>query len=326
MRNSSSPQKPTSSELRFGFVLPVAITLAVWVVGAIVLLVFPQQFTLVLALLVGFSLVVYLVYWTRRERRSLQIMAVLFALPALAGITWGMIQGNLGYTFAGLGITAVLLFLQRLLNTPISYRAAYRQWVQGNYAAALDLINRSIAARPDFWQSYQLRALIYLMTMNFQHAERDARAALARKPNAHPVFNTLGQIYLAQNRFAEAAEAYKSALALAPDYALYNYHSGLSLYRLGQYAAAADALAAATQGTLPLAEYDLQTCYFLARSLEELGEKEKAQEAAGLMARFAHALPALRRDLENQPEYPHVALLRADVAEIQARLKEVQDE
>lgn len=326
MRNSSSPQKPTSSELRFGFVLPVAITLAVWMVGAIVLLVFPQQFTLVLALLVGFSLVVYLVYWTRRERRSLQIMAVLFALPALAGITWGMIQGNLGYTFAGLGITAVLLFLQRLLNTPISYRAAYRQWVQGNYAAALDLINRSIAARPDFWQSYQLRALIYLMTMNFQHAERDARAALARKPNAHPVFNTLGQIYLAQNRFAEAAEAYKSALALAPDYALYNYHSGLSLYRLGQYAAAADALAAATQGTLPLAEYDLQTCYFLARSLEELGEKEKAQEAAGLMARFAHALPALRRDLENQPEYPHVALLRADVAEIQARLKEVQDE
>lgn len=326
MRNSSSPQKPTSSELRFGFVLPVAITLAVWVVGALVLLVFPQQFTLVLALLVGFSLVVYLVYWTRRERRSLQIMAVLFALPALAGITWGMIQGNLGYTFVGLGITAVLLFLQRLLNTPISYRAAYRQWVQGNYAAALDLINRSIAARPDFWQSYQLRALIYLMTMNFQHAERDARAALARKPNAHPVFNTLGQIYLAQNRFAEAAEAYKSALALAPDYALYNYHSGLSLYRLGQYAAAADALAAATQGTLPLAEYDLQTCYFLARSLEELGEQEKAQEAAGLMARFAHALPALRRDLENQPEYPHVALLRADLAEIQARLKEVQDE
>ncbi len=320
---SSSTQRPTARELRFSFLLPVVITLAVWVMGAIVLVIIPRQFNLILALLVGFSLVVYLVYWTRKERRSLQIMAVLFALPALAGITWGMIQGNLGYTFMGLGITAVLLFLQRLLNTPISYRAAYRQWTQGHHDAALDLINRSIAARPDFWQSYQLRALIYLMNMNFNHAERDARAALERKPSAHPVYNTLGQIYLAQNRFAAAEEAYTAALELAPDYALYNFHLGLSRYRLEQYGPAAEALAAATQGTLPLVEHDLQAAYFLARSLEQMGETAKAQEAWELMGQFKEGLTALRRDLENQPDYPHVALLQADVAEMRRRLKDV---
>ncbi len=321
-RSPSSSHRPTPRELRFSFLLPVVITLAVWVAGAIVLVIFPTQFNLILALLVGFSLVVYLVYWTRKERRSLQVIAVLFALPALAGITWGMIQGNLGYTFLGLGVTAVLLFLQRLLNTPISYRAAYRQWVQGNQEEALDLINRSIAARPDFWQSYQLRALIYLQSMNFQHAEKDARAALERKPNAHPVYNTLGQIYLAQNRFAEAEEAYMAALELAPDYALYNFHLGLSRYRLEKYRPAAEALAAASQGTLPMAEHDVQVYYFLARSLEQLGETAKAQEAWALMARFQEGLAALRRDLENQPDYPHVALLRADVAEMRQRMKE----
>lgn len=320
---SSSPSSShglSPRELRFSFFLPVIITLAVWLAGAIILLIVPGQFNTVLGLLVGLSLVVYLVYYTRHERRSVQITAVLFALPALAGIAWGMIVGNLGYTFAGLGVTAVLLLLQRLFNTPISYRAAYRAWVRGDYTTALDLINRSIAARPDFWQSYQLRALIHLMNMAFAAAERDARAALERKPNAHPVYNTLGQIYLAQNRFAEAEEAFAAALALTPGYALYNYHLGLSRYRLGQHRAAAEALAAATQGTLPLAEYDLQACYYLARSLEALGETEKAQEALALMARFANALPTLLRDLENQPEYPHVVLMRADAAEIQARL------
>ncbi len=323
--SSTATQRPTSRELRFSFLLPVVITLAVWVVGAIVLVIFPRQFNVILALLVGFSLVVYLLYWTRKERRSLQIIAVLFALPALAGITWGMIQGNLGYTFVGLSVTAVLLFLQRLLNTPISYRAAYRHWTQGQYDSALDLINRSIEARPDFWQSYQLRALIYLMNMNFQHAERDARAALERKPNAHPVYNTLGQIFLAQNRFAEAEDAYAAALELAPDYALYNFHLGLSRYRMEKYRPAADALVAATQGTLPLAEHDVQAYYFLARSLEQLGETAKAREAGELMARFRDGLTALRRDLENQPDYPHVELLRADVAEMRRRLKDAAD-
>lgn len=317
-----STSRPTPRELRFSFVLPVVITLAVWLVGAIVLLIVPRQFNLILALLVGFSLVVYLVYWTRKERRAVQFTAVLFALPALAGITWGMIQGNLGYTFVGLGATAVLLFLQRLLNTPISYRAAYRQWVQGNQAAALALISRSIAARPDFWQSYQLRALIHLQAMRFPHAEKDARTALARKPNAHPVYNTLGQIYLAQNRFAEAEEAYAAAWELAPDYALYNFHLGLSRYRLEKFRPAAEALAAATQGTLPLAEHDVQAAYFLARSLEQVGEMAKAQEAWELMARFKEGLAALQRDLEKQPDYPHLALLRADAAAMRQRLQE----
>ncbi|MCB8990080.1 MAG: tetratricopeptide repeat protein [Ardenticatenaceae bacterium] len=324
--NPTSTRRPTPKELRLSLFLPIAITLAVWVVGAIILVIVPLQFNLILGLLVGLSLVIYLVYWTRKARRALQVTAVLFAIPALAGITWGMIQGSLTYTFAGLAVTFVLLLGQRLLNTPFSYRAAYRHFVNGRNDLALDLISRSIAARPDFWESYQLRALLHLMNLNFYHAEQDARAALARKPNAHPVYNTLGQIYLAQNRFADAVDAYTAALELAPDYALYNFHLGLSQYRLGQYRAAADALAAATQGTMPLLEHDLQASYYLGRSLEALGETAVAQEAFTLMTKFREGLAPLRRNLEQQPDYPHVALQLADIADMKARLAQQEDE
>ncbi|MCB8968999.1 MAG: tetratricopeptide repeat protein [Ardenticatenaceae bacterium] len=317
--NTSSKRRPTPKELRLSIFLPIAITLAIWVVGAVILVIVPQQLYLGLGLLIGISLVIYLIVWTRRARTSLRIVAILFALPALVGLSWGTITGSFTYTFTGLLITFVLLLLQRVLNTPLSYRAAYRSFSRGDYEMALDLISKSITARPDFWQSYQLRALIYLMKMNFIHAERDAQKAADLNPGAHPVYNTLGQIYLAQNRFEAAEEMYAVALTYAPDYALYNYHLGLSQYRQGKYEAAAAALAAATQGTLPQDEYDLQACYYLGRSLERQ-QQAAAGEAFAEMAHFSAALPMLRRQISHLPEYPHKAMLQADVEEIEQRL------
>lgn len=317
----AAKRRPAARELRMSIFLPIAITLAIWVVGAIILVIVPAQLYLGLGLLIGLSLVIYLVVWTRHARLSLRIIAILFALPALVGISWGTIKGQFTYTLTGLLITVVLLLLQRILNTPLSYRIAYRYFTRGNYDAAQQLINKSIAARPDFWQSYQLRALIYLMSMNFIHAEHDAQKAADISPGAHPVYNTLGQIYLAQMRFAAAEDAYTTALAYAPDYALYLYHQGLSLYRQQKYEAAAAALAAATQGTLPLLEYDLQACYYLGRSLEASGQKEQANKAYAEMQHFRTGLPSLLQQLQGQPDYPHMVLLQTDAADIKTRLQ-----
>ena len=78
-------RRPSSQELRLSLWLPVAITLAIWVVGAVILVIFPLQFNAILGLLIGISLVVYLVYWTRKERRSLRITAILFARQCRQG-------------------------------------------------------------------------------------------------------------------------------------------------------------------------------------------------------------------------------------------------
>jgi tetratricopeptide (TPR) repeat protein len=315
-----SAHRPSPAELRASLLLPVAITLAVWLVGMLVFVLLPEQFTAVISLAIGASLLVFFLFWTRRADARTRLTAVLLALPALAGVTWGVVSGAMRYTLLGVGLTLLLLTAQRILNTPFSYRVAYGRFRAGDTERALELINKSIAARPDFWQSYQLRALIYLAHLNFQHAEREGLHALRLRPDAHPLYNTLGQIYLAHMRFAEAADAYTAARQLAPDYALYWYHLGLSYYRLGQYQEAAESLAAATRGALPLVEYDLQAHYYLGRSLEALGEEELAAQAFQAMAHFADGLAPLQAQLASQPPFPHLELLTADSADIEYRL------
>lgn len=315
-----SAHRPSPAELRASLLLPVAIILAVWLVGLLVFVLLPEHFTAVISLTIGASLLVFLLFWTRRANARTRLTAVLLALPALGGVTWGAVSGAVQYTLLGVGVTLLLLTAQRILSTPFSYRMAYGRFRAGDTERALELINKSIAARPDFWQSYQLRALIHLAHLNFQHAERDGLHALRLQPNAHPLYNTMGQIYLAQNRFDEATKAYIAARQLAPDYPLYRYFLGLSYYRLGQYQEAAESLAAATRGSFSQVEYDLQAHYYLGRSLEALGEQELAAQAFRAMAYFADGLVPLQAQLASQPPFPHLELLAADSADIEYRL------
>ncbi|MBK8987275.1 MAG: tetratricopeptide repeat protein [Chloroflexi bacterium] len=307
-------------EMRASLILPIGITFAVWLAGLVAFLLLPEQFYAIVTLLIGVGMFIFLAIWTRNATPRVRRLAVALAVPALIGIALGMVYGRASYALLGVGITMALLLLQRIVDTPISFRFASRQFQNGSIEAALELVNRAINARPDFWQSYQLRALIYLTKLDFLRAEKDAQSAIERNPKAHPAYNTLGQVYLADGRFTEAADVYNRALDLAPDYALYYYHLGLAQYRLGRYDLAADSLASASQGSLPIVEYDLQAYYYLGRSLEETGENTLAAEAFIEMAKFANGLWPLTRQLENQPDYPHLAYLRADLADIERRL------
>ncbi len=307
-------------EMRASLLLPIGITIVVWLAGLGAYLLLPEQFYGIVTLLVGVGLLIFLAIWTRNADKRTRRWAIILAVPALIGIAFGMVYGSATYAVLGVGITIGLLVLQRAIDTPISFRFARRQFSAGNIEEALDLVTRSIQARPDFWQSYQLRALIYLTMLDFPRAERDAREAIQRNTKAHPAYNTLGQIYLAQNRFAEAEDIYDQALDLDPNLALYYYHLGLAQYRQEKYNEAADALASATQATLPLPEYDLQAYYFLARCLEATGDDGLAAQAHEEMEKFSDGLYPLKRQLENQPDYPHLSLILADVAEIKKRL------
>jgi Tfp pilus assembly protein PilF len=307
-------------EMRASLLLPIGITIVVWLAGIGAYLLLPEQFYGIVTLLVGLGLLIFLIIWTRNADKRTRRWAIILAIPALVGIAFGMVNGSATYTMLGVGITVGLLVVQRAIDTPISFRFARRQFSAGNTEAALDLVTRAIYARPDFWQSYQLRALIYLTMLDFPRAERDAKDAIKHNPKAHPAYNTLGQIYLAENRFAEAETIYDQALDLDPNLALYYYHLGLAQYRQEKYDEAADALASATQATLPLPEYDLQAYYYLTRSLEATGDDELAAQANEQMARFADGLFYLKRQLENQPDYPHLALMQADLANIEQRL------
>jgi tetratricopeptide (TPR) repeat protein len=268
----------------------------------------------------------YLLWGTRGSSWRLRVLALIVAVPAIVGIALSLVNGTLTEAIVGGGITFVLLVALRFFHTPISYRVAYRRFRDGNMQEALEMINKSINARPDFWESYQLRSLIYLTQMSLEHAERDAQTAIELNPKAHPVYNTLGQVYLAQERFAAAEEAYGRALDLAPGYALYLYHLGLCEFRRQDFEESAPSFAAASQGTLPLVEYDLQNAYYLTRSLEELGDEENAEKARMQMVKFRDGLPLIQKQLENQPPYPHLELMRADADDLELRLSHSGDD
>jgi tetratricopeptide (TPR) repeat protein len=319
-RKRKSVRQNMMQEMRSSMLLPIALGLAVLLAGAVVVIFSPWPFWITMTIIIGLMLLAYLLWSTRRAPWSLRIMAVAIAIPAIAGISIGLADGSTSAALLGVGITILLLTLLRFYQTPLSFRLANSRFRHGDVEGALELIDKSIQARPDFWESYQLRAMILLSLMQLEYAERDARKAIEINPKAHPVYNTLGHIYLAQERFPEAEDAYGHALDLAPGFALYLYHLGLSEYRQGKYRDAAESFAAATQGTLSTAEYDLQARYYLARSLEEIGEDDKAALAEEQMVKFAYGLEPLQDMIGRQPDYPHLEQTRADVKDIAQRL------
>lgn len=317
-----SGERPSRNELRASVMWPIAISVGIWVAALVIWLIAPGRFDVLVSGIIAVGLVIYLVYFIRSQRltRSEQVVAIVLALPAVLGIAFGMFYGSAVYAITGVSLTLLLLGARRLFTTPFSYRMARRRFFAGDMSMALDLADKSIAARPDFWETYQLRALIYLSNMRFEQAERDARRALELRPDAHPVYNTLGQLYLATNRFPEAKAAYLKAVEMAPKNALYQYHLGLSLYRLGENRAAAEALAAATRAGVPYVTYELLTYYYLLRSLENNGETEKAEEVAEDLVKFKDGLPQLKSELAHQPDFPHLALLKKDLKDLEKRL------
>lgn len=308
------------SQMSTSLLLPIALGLAILFFGVLVAMFAPWSFMNTIAVFIIALLLIYLLWTTRKAGWRLRLLAIIVAIPAIVGIAYGLVNGSFVEPLIGLAVTLFLLAALRFLDTPISYRIAYRRFRDGDLDGSLDLIKRSIAARPDFWESYQLRALIYLSLLNFNQAEKDAAMAIELNPKAHPVYNTLGLIYLAQERFPDAEDAYGSALDLAPGYALYLYHLGLSEFRQRKYQDAVDSFIAATHGTLPLMVYDLQNAYYLTRSLEETGNEKGAKAAAEQMEKFRDALPPLKRQVANLPAYPHLDIIRADLADMESRL------
>lgn len=319
-------QRPSRSELRSSIVWPVVISVVIWIAGLVIWLIAPGRFDVAVSAIIAVGLVVYLVWYQRRLRvaPSERIMSLLLAVPAIMGITFGMIRGEAVFAITGVSLSLLLLTIQRALIVPISYRMARRSFMRGNSELALDLVDKAITAKPLFWESYQLRSLIYLSAMQFGQAERDALKALELRPDAHPVYNTLGQLYLAGSQYDRAAEAYAKAIDLSPKHALYHYHQGLALYRLGDVREGAEALAASTRLGLPDVMYELQAYYYLGRALERNGEIEKAEEVFADMVKFKDGLEILKADLKDQPNFPELAALRADLRDMEKRLTAVE--
>ncbi|GAB4122178.1 MAG: hypothetical protein Fur0026_14120 [Sideroxydans sp.] len=85
-----------------------------------------------------------------------------------------------------------------------------------------------------------LAAMTSYATPNAEDAEIRLRQMLANQPRSAALHYALGNVYLDQSRWAEAQQAYFTALALEPGSPQYSYNLAVSLDHLGQSKLAAD--------------------------------------------------------------------------------------
>lgn len=315
-----SPHALSPGEMRSSFILPIVLAVGLALVATAVVLITPESFNRTLAILITVALLAFLVYWTRKITSSKRLTAVALAIPALIGLGYGVSNGRLGPILLGIGITGILLLLYRAISTPISYRVAYNLYKKGQYSQALQLSNKTIAARPDFWEAYQLKAIIHLQQGAYAQAEQAAQTGTAVAPYSDLIANTLGQIYLAQGKFAEAKDAYATAVTRNSDHALHWYYLGISQYYAGEYAAAADAFSASSKRSPRILEYELLCHYYLWQSLNKLGKTSLADEVQQKMQKFSQGVPLLQAQIsQTDLETNYLTLLRQEMPHILAQ-------
>ena len=96
-------------------------------------------------------------------------------------------------------------------NTPLC-----REWDRG-----VQLAEQAIALDPRNVGAYQIRALWMIRRQRFAFALSDCLEALKINPNDPTSHELLGDIYLAEYKAPQAFMAYREALRLAPDQAVY---------------------------------------------------------------------------------------------------------
>lgn len=164
-----------------------------------------------------------------------------------------------------------------------------------------------------------MRSDFHLNRAQPAEAERDSKMVIKIKPGFHEGYNQLGRSLLVMAQYEEARQAFETAQKLKPNSG-YLSNLGIACYRLGDFPAAIKALTLATRQPLDHPFYSLAANYFLGRSLENMGETEKAQEVFKNMKQYAGDLKSYIEQLNAAPDYPETVATRADMADIQKRL------
>jgi len=121
--------------------------------------------------------------------------------------------------------------LQEALSVAQDYHRA------GQLSAAEDIYQRILAAVPQHAQTLYLLGVLHLQTDRGAQALELIGQAVALDPNQPAWHNDLGEVCRTLHR-SEAAECYRRAIRLQPDFAIAHYNLGLALWEQGRVAEA----------------------------------------------------------------------------------------
>lgn len=186
-------------------------------------------------------------------------------------------------------------------NRPLDAAAYLDKWIKGH---------------PEHAHALLMRAALYLSLGKPVEAEQDARKALEFKPNWDVGHGQLGRSLMSQGRYEEARESFQIAQRIKPHFR-HLTRIAFASYRLGDYRSAADLFAQVTTRHIDTSDHYLLEHYLLGKSLEQLGETEKAAKAFEKMKRLKVDLTSLIEKENSMPDYPEVLALRADLVNMQ---------
>lgn len=94
----------------------------------------------------------------------------------------------------------------------------FNSYINGNYTAALEQYDQSLAADPAYTRAWMDKGNLLLRMNRTEEAISAYDAALALDSNLPLVWNGRGEALMAQGNYTGAIDSFDRALALAPEY------------------------------------------------------------------------------------------------------------
>ncbi len=157
--------------------------------------------------------------------------------------------------------TAERAFKQALAIDPrqagAHYQLARVYFIKSDFADALREINTELELYPDFKRSYYVRALINGYSGKLADAQADFKTFLEWKPSSWAANNDLAWVYFEDGKYAEAADAARAGLTIAPNNPWLLNSLGVALLNAGDKAGAKQSFekALAVVGTMTDAQW-----------------------------------------------------------------------
>lgn len=241
---------------------------------------------------------------------------LLFLVPLLAALIAFLFTQQLVFTAIAFVAGYVLMEGFRFLLLPPHLHRAARHYQKGNLEEAMALTKKSIAARPDRWESYYLQALIAFNDAKLSQAEQSARQAIQLKPDEAAAHLVLGQVQFAQGQYGEARQSFLEAVNVGGNAGIHQYHAAAAAFRSADCDEAIPRLELALRLGIENPQLELLAKYYLGECHRQQGDEENAAGYFDQLPEHTDELENLRRDLQLVPDYPERGALSRDVQAI----------
>ncbi len=106
---------------------------------------------------------------------------------------------------------------------------------EGNYDISIEILDKIIAAKPDYYKAYYMKGLIEGYNGNYDEAINNLNSTVKLKPDFTKAFVELGKMEFALNRYKDAISHFEKALKLDKSNKIANTYLAKSYFAIKDY-------------------------------------------------------------------------------------------